>query len=265
MQIKIKTKLSLGLGFLFAVIILVGTVGAVYIHRIATESKEILKDNYVSIQQTKAMLQSIDSFDGDTLTFMHSFERSLKRQEHNITEIGEKEYTEELRDEFIALKRTHLSPIKITKLKKILYKITDLNLQAILRKNNQAQATAERVLTYIGIIGGVCFLIVFTFIINFPGYIANPIKRLTESIKQIADKNYHERIHFKSNDEFGELADAFNSMAKKLEHYESSNLAKIMFEKTRIDTIINNMKDAIIGIDEQRIILFVNIIQVRIL
>ena len=44
MKLKIKTKLSFGLGFLFAVIILLGSVGIFYTHAIAKESKEILKD-----------------------------------------------------------------------------------------------------------------------------------------------------------------------------------------------------------------------------
>jgi PAS domain S-box-containing protein len=249
MQLRVKTKLSLGLGFLFVVIILIGSVGAFYIHTIAMESKEILKDNYESIEYSKSMLQTIDAFETDTIIFANAFENSLKLQEQNVTEIGEKEYTEELRNEYTFLKRNNFSRPNILKIKKVLYKITDLNMQAILRKNNQAQATADRVLAYIGIIGGICFVIVFAFIINFPGYIANPI----------AGKNYHQRLDFKSNDEFGELAEAFNSMAEKLEHYENSNLAKIMFEKKRIDTIINNMRDAIIGVNENRIILFVNI------
>ena len=35
-------------------------------------------------------------------------------------------------------------------------------------------------------------------------------------------------------------------MAEKLDEYESSNLAKLRFEKSRIETIINQMKDGII-------------------
>ena len=258
MQLRVKTKLSFGLGFLFAVIILIGGLGAFYIHRIASDSKEILKDNYESIQYSKSMLQSIDGFDGDTGTFFKSFETNLILQEHNVTEIGEKEYTQALRNQFTSLRVKGISESFLPEIKNILYNITDLNMQAIFRKNNTAQAGADRVLTYIGVIGALCFVMVFTFIINFPGYIADPIKQLTESIKQIAGKNYHQRLHFKSNDEFGELAEAFNSMAEKLEHYESSNLAKIMFEKKRIETIINSMKDAIIGLSEKRVILFAN-------
>jgi PAS domain S-box-containing protein len=258
-KIKIKTKLSLGLGFLFAVIILIGSVGANYIYTIARESKEILKDNYESIQYVKLMMQDLDGATVDTAGFFRNFEASLKLQEENVTEPGEKEYTDGLRKEFEHMKGKGLSNESALALKKALYKITDLNMQAILRKNDQAQVKADDVLTYMAAIGGICFLIVFTFIINFPGYIADPIRELTKSIKQIADRNYHQRIHFQSNDEFGELAEAFNAMAEKLEQYENSNLAKIMFEKTRIEAIINNMKDAIIGLNEKRIILFANI------
>lgn len=265
MQLRVKTKLSFGLGFLFAVIILIGSLGAFYINRIASDSKEILKDNYESIQYSKSMLQNIDVLNADTVMFFKNFEMNLILQEHNVTEIGEKEYTETLRSQFNSIRKKGITQQSLLELKKTLYSITDLNMQAILRKNNMAQASADRVLTYIGIIGAICFVMVFAFIINFPGYIANPIKQLTESIKQIASKNYHQRLHFKSNDEFGELAEAFNSMAEKLEHYESSNLAKIMFEKKRIETIINSMKDAIIGLSEKRIILFANIQAVHLL
>ncbi len=259
MKLKIKTKLSLGLGFLFAVIILIGGVGVNYINTIANQSKEILKDNYESIQYAELMMQNIDAADTDSAVFFKRFDTTLKLQESNVTEIGEKDYTAEVRLEFNHMRNKAISTASLLKLKKDLYNITDLNMQAILRKNNQAQATAERVLAYIGVIGGLCFLIVFTFIINFPGYIADPIRELTVSIKQISNKNYHQRLHFKSNDEFGELAEAFNAMAAELEHYENSNLAKILFEKTRIEAIINNMKDAIVGLNEKRMVLFANI------
>jgi PAS domain S-box-containing protein len=49
-------------------------------------------------------------------------------------------------------------------------------------------------------------------------------------------------------------------MAEKLDAYEHSNIAKITFEKSRTETIINQMKDGIIGLDEKRNILFFNIV-----
>jgi len=95
-------------------------------------------------------------------------------------------------------------------------------------------------------------------VLNFPGYIANPVRLLTEGIKEIAQKNYGKRIYLDNKDEFGEMADAFNLMAKKLYEYEHSNLSKLLFEKKRVETIINQMEDAVIGVDANNKILFIN-------
>jgi signal transduction histidine kinase len=88
---------------------------------------------------------------------------------------------------------------------------------------------------------------------------------LTKGIKEISNKNYSQRIHIEKRDEFGELAEAFNSMAQQLDDYENSNLAQIIFEKKRIETIINNMKDPIVGFDEGNNILFVNTSAIKVL
>jgi PAS domain S-box-containing protein len=95
-------------------------------------------------------------------------------------------------------------------------------------------------------------------LINLPASIANPIRELTESIRQIELKNYTERVHFESHSEFGDLARSFNSMAKKLLEYNNSNLATIMMEKKRIETLINSMLDPVIGLDENLKIIFLN-------
>jgi signal transduction histidine kinase len=47
-------------------------------------------------------------------------------------------------------------------------------------------------------------------------------------------------------------------MAQELNRWEHSNVSKLMFEKSRIEAIINNMQDAVIGLDENRNILFIN-------
>jgi signal transduction histidine kinase len=257
MKLSIKTKLSLGFTFLFIIILLIGGIGAYSIQQIGIESKEILKDNYESIIFCKSMMQSLDEMESGILPAQSKFENNLSTQEKNITEPGEKELTQEVRTYFEDVKK-HFSTSTESSIRQRLYQIIDVNMQAIVRKNNLAQHTINKVLLYMGFIGSICFLILFTFIINFPGYIANPIKELTAGIKEIANQNYSERLHFESSDEFGELASAFNAMAQKLDSYENSNLAKLMFEKKRIDTIINNMKDPIIGLNEKQIILFVN-------
>jgi NtrC-family two-component system sensor histidine kinase KinB len=89
MKLRIKSKLSLGLTFLFVVIVLTGIVGLFAINKLADESKNILKANYESLVYAKNMQSDIDNFRIKDSTAMNSFEKNLEAQEKNITERGE--------------------------------------------------------------------------------------------------------------------------------------------------------------------------------
>ena len=255
---KIKSKLSLGLAFLFTVILLLGACGIYYMHKLSNDASMILVDNYESLEYCKNMLRALDEFEVDP-TALTTFESNLKGQQSNITEGGETEATARLENHFLQLNQNGNTDEIKQLIRNDLLDIQEINMAAIERKNEAAENTAAKAILYLSIIGAICFLVTFSFIVNFPGYIANPIRDLTSSIKEIADKKYHSRLHFKSNDEFGEVAEAFNRMAQKLEEYDNSNMAELLFEKKRIDAIINNMKDPVIGLDEKKKILFVNI------
>lgn len=95
-------------------------------------------------------------------------------------------------------------------------------------------------------------------LIKLPGNISHPIEELTESIKQIASKNYSQRVNFENHIDFGELAKSFNTMAKKLNEYNNSNLAQIISEKKITETLVNKVHDPIIGIDKNFKIIFAN-------
>ena len=151
------------------------------------------------------------------------------------------------------------------RIRQSLFQIDELNRRGIIRKNEVARKTAKDALRWLAVVSTASILILFSFIINFPGYVANPLRELTRGIRQIAKRNFEERLHFKSSDEFGELARSFNSMAQKLDEYEHSNLASVLFEKRRIDTLIHSMNEGIIGLDENRYILFANPVACRLL
>src|SRR5882757_9282076 len=264
MSIRLKTKLSLGLIFLFIVILLFGVLGLFYINRLSNEGRLVLQNNHESLVYCNRMLQSLEDIRIDK-DAMATFRDNLKKQQGNITEAGERESTDELTKNFNELLTDPSDSGNYSDIRRSINKIQDLNEMAIFRKNAVAQNTAESAKDILTIIFTILTLVAFTFIFNLPGIISGPIRSLSEGIREIAGKNYKKRIYLKQDDEFGDLANAFNIMAGKLDKYESSNLAKIKFEKSRIETIINQMRDGIIGLDEKRNILFLNAVSEKLL
>ena len=259
MAIKLKTKIALGGLFLFALLILVGTVSFFYFNRLAEDSKEIVKDNYESLSYSRTLLKELDILSSkDSSNGFRNFEKHLQLQEANITEPGEKEMTGSLRKHFTMLRQAGRADSLLSLIRKDIGGVMQVNLQAIDNKNQAVQASAQGAKTIITICLTVCLIMGFTFLFNFPSLVASPIASLTEGIKAIADKNYGQRIHLNRKDEFGELANAFNSMAEKLDEYEHSNISKILFEKNRAEAVINSLKDASIGIDKKGTVLFAN-------
>lgn len=252
---KIKTKLTLGVGLLFLLIILLSVVGATYSNKLKQDTENILVANYNTLEYSRLMLVSLE--DRSEKAYQ-KFEINLQYQENNISEIGEKETTEDLRNNFEVFKQKKSDSLILGEIRKNIFTLMDLNMQAIQRKSEVAKETADKAVFWIALSGTMCFLIAFILLVNLPSNIANPIKQLSESIKQIASKNYSERVHLESHSEFGQLAKSFNTMAEKLEEYNNSNLAKLMMEKKRIETLINNMHDPVIGLDENLKVIFAN-------
>jgi PAS domain S-box-containing protein len=255
---KIKTKLNLGVGLLFVMIIILSLVSAYYIFLIKKDTQNILKANYNTLEYSRNMLLSLDEINVDEEKAIDVFETNLKKQAANITESGEGAVTYKLQKSFNYLKMNRADEIVKNKIRQDIFEIMKLNMVAIKQKSDIAKHTAEAANLWIAVTGTLCFLIAFNLLVNLPNNIANPIKELTGSIKEIANKNYSQRVHFMNHNEYGDLAKSFNTMAQKLEEYSNSNLHKLSFEKKRLETLINKMHDPIIGLDNEGLVLFAN-------
>ena len=255
---KIKTKLNLGVGLLFVMIIILSLASAYFIFSIKKDTQNILTANYNTLEYSRNMLLSLESMNVNETKSSKVFEQNLKLQIANITEVGEDVVTNNLQISFNNLKKNRTNETIKNQIRQDIFEIMKLNMIAIKQKSDVAKLTAEKANLWIAVVGTLCFLIAFNLLINLPNNIANPIKELTASIKEIANRNYKERVNFMNHNEYGDLAKSFNSMAQKLEEYSSSNLHKLTFEKKRLETLINNMHDPIIGLDNDGLLLFVN-------
>ena len=254
---KIKTKLNAGVGLLFFMIIVLSTLGGWFIYQLKKDTQNILTDNYNTLQYSRNMLLSLEEIGKEPFAIAE-FQKNLDLQRQNITESGEREATKNILAHFSDLKNDKENLGLHSAIRKDIAELMQLNMNAIQIKSGIANTTAQNAIAVISIAGTLCFLIAFILMVNLPANISNPIRELTSSIHQIANQNYRERVQFESNSEFGELARSFNTMAEKLQEYSESRIDKILKGKKRIETLIDNMHDAVIGIDENRKVLFVN-------
>lgn len=248
----------MGTAFLFLLLIFTSGAGIYFTVVLKKEAKAVLQDNYESIAYCHAIQQQLDSVSYNYPLAMARIDDALKQQERNITEPGEKDATYKLRSDFDKLRAGDTTGRQLLAIDEDLQRVLVLNMQAIQHKNNRAQHTSENAMTVIITLAAVVFLIAFTFSMNFPSIVTEPIQHLLQAIREISNKNYRYRIHIDNKDEFGELARSFNTMAGRLEYFESSNLNKLMFEKGRAEAVINSLKDASIGIDKDNKVLFAN-------
>jgi len=251
MKFKIRTKVLFGILFLFVEFVLIGALSIYYISSIKYSSEMTIKNNYRSVHYSENMIQAIDEtntaesslllnkqyhYDKNSLSVsFEKFEENLQLEEKNITEFGEKELVQSIKENYIKYKSLLSEPKssnttdKFTNysanilplandIKTKIFTVSTLNMQSIVQKNESLNEMIRHIYKILSIVLTVCFLITFSFMINFPNYIAGPIRKITENIKDIANSDFKSRIIVSRKDEFKELAEAINYMAEKLEN-----------------------------------------------
>jgi NtrC-family two-component system sensor histidine kinase KinB len=269
---KIKEKLTLGIVFLFVEFLVIALFGAYSIYNISQQSEKIMKDNNLSIQYAGNMLQTIDQINalqlailfnpsqgnhGNALSGLYGqFEENMRKEAGNVTEPGEKELLQALTGEYQSYK-VSVAEIDAVKDKSVfyfqkllpkyhaiksnIYQISDLNMQAILKKNESVTRYERRSYVILTIIASICFLLSIVFIFNFPGMISNPILQLSESLKEVAGGNYDIHMDFKSAGEFGEMGKAIRTIADRLKRAEGGRKEAAL----HVEDIAGNIEQAL--------------------
>jgi signal transduction histidine kinase len=187
---NIKNKLRAGIGFLFLMALISSGLADYYLTRLSNDSKAILKDNYRSLQYVKNMEQALDYPPTvNSSTRINAIESNLTKEEQNITEAGEQQLADSVRSNFERYRIALNDPLAVSalslKIRDGLYGIMQLNMAAITKRDNTAAHTAHTAIIIVSLIGSLCFLVAFSFAVNFPGYIANPVIKNINEFQQI--------------------------------------------------------------------------------
>lgn len=272
---KIKHKITLALLTLFMLILGLGGVGGYYVNLLSVNSGEIIKDNYRTLQYINHMNNAMNVLQhqltlGDAVSSKQEqaailqFRENIELQNANITERGERDLTKELTQNVenllvsIENNERNRSLELIYSIEQNINQLYHMNEDALLSRNHQTQETADKVVLYMIVISSCILIIALIVLFTSPHTITKPIRQFNESIKQIAQGNNQIRISSERKDEFGEMAESFNKMAAKINEYEKSSYKNLLEERNRLDAVINQMSEGIIGLSVSKKILFAN-------
>ena len=247
----LKTKLSIGLGFLFAVIFALTFFCSYYVGKLSEEADSILKNNYDSIVYSKNMLSSLDDTrtsisstifnpgDNKKLSDYYShlfetgrsdFEKNLKAENNNITEIHEKDYVDMLNRDY-AVYMNLCDKIKngsgttsmyfndflpcYEKLKQSILSINDLNMEAVVRKNLITKQQSANIKIHMSVTAALCVILAFGYFWYFPFYVSNAVSYLAKRITKLLRKAGISS-EIKTNDEVYIILQSINLLENKL-------------------------------------------------
>ena len=121
--------------------------------------------------------------------------------------------------------------------------------------------TSNKVVSIVSIsIGFLFFAVLIAGIVAFyiSKYITTPLSEFSESATQIARGKFSHKVNINTDDELGRLARLFNYMTTEMRRLNEMNLAQIIAERNKTQTIIKNIADGVIVTDPQLNILILN-------
>jgi len=286
-----RKRILLGLLPLLVLLVAVGCYAIALFFRFGGSIDTILHENYDSVVASQNMKESAERMDSalcftlagerDRALKMYNenlpiFERNLDAELNNITLPGEQELAFKVRDlhkqyvrkvdAFLAIpdldqRRAmyfgQMLPL-FTDIKNTAQAILELNQSNMILADHEARALAATSIRYMVIamvVGLACALGFAQLLLRS---ILAPIQTLTAFARELGDGNLDQVVPVLSDDELGQLADAFNKMAAKLRAYRQVTSDEILQARQMTEITFSAFPDPIIAFDARGIVNFKN-------
>jgi hypothetical protein len=245
MKKSIRTRFTLGMIFLFLIILVLSVFSDYLLNKLSNKTSAILKENYISIVYAREMSEGIMNINqeltscfltkrnsdslkiNDELKYINT---SLQFEKRNITEPGEDKLVSdietgfiEFRDSVLKFNKTSGSEERVLFLQnksgilnQQLLLLSQMNGKALEVKTDDAKDSSKSALTQMTILATLCFLIGMSFTFSFASYFNQRFFQLYNGIKEIVSSNYNQKLFFEGKDEFYEISVLFNEMAQRL-------------------------------------------------
>lgn len=263
-------------GTLLLVLLAVG-LGAYAIPRVyelGGAIRQTLYRNYVSIEAAQHMHAALRKLQVAELQGEAAPELPAARREfihwmnvenHNFTEVGEPELAHDIEsrgrrlfDEIAAAPQDAHHDRKFAELHRRLDDLVAMNRAAMFRADSRAMEIGKR-LTYefaAGLFGLLVAGVALSWWLGLS--LSRPLTELAERLRGISQRKSEVRLGPQRLEELGAVAREFNQMAERLEQYEKLNVERLLYEKSKIEAIIEGLEDGIVLIDPEGLVTHIN-------
>lgn len=294
---KIKTLKGKITAINFCLIIVIALLGIFATANVINLKKLInglMINNYKSINAVDNMRDVLEKQNASVIAYIYNgqqnevdefykysddFYRWYNIESNNITEAGEKNYVEKIRNSYTDYIKSFAGIQSIKKsadskeemklynsstapdfvdLRQELTDISALNERAM--TNNK-----KRIISYTGdsmniilIISIICVAASLVLSNYFTGKFLKPVTLLTETMKRVKEGDLNQQAPVVFEDEIGGMAREFNNMTKRLQIFEESTLGKVIDEKNKSLAIVKSISDPIIVLDNNYKVILCN-------
>jgi PAS domain S-box-containing protein len=270
---------------LLALIALLGGAAVLLLYRLGGRIDDILHENYDSVLYMERLNEALERIDSsfqfalagreDKAKEQHeeswkAYRDSLRDEQGNITLPGEAELVEQLTrltedyrrqaKQFYARRagssERHndyfgrgglLDTFK--RIKDISNRILLLNQDNMVEASQQARRTAWESIFWFASGFALAVLAAGLLAWHTLRALVRPIRAVTDSALAIGRGDLHQVVPILAHDELGDLAEAFNTMARQLRHYRQTDYARLLRAQATSQATIDSFPDPVLVVD----------------
>ncbi|HEY2157509.1 MAG TPA: ATP-binding protein [Isosphaeraceae bacterium] len=280
----LRTKLLVGLAPLLVIMVGLGFWAITMFHRLGGKIDVILRENYASVLAAEGMKEALERMDSALLFAIGGEEEQARSQFHefrpkfaaqlavergNVTLPGEQDLADalaslsdrymKLADRFLAVppsakdERTKLYFAQLLPLfNAIKAKADDVlnlnqkNMEEENRRAREAAAVSVR-LMYGALAGAAAVATIIALLLSQS--ILGPVREVTRGARALTRGELDQVVAATTRDELGELAQAFNTMARTIREFRQAGTARLLRAQRTAQATIDSFPDPVVVVD----------------
>src|SRR5215470_12537248 len=278
---NLRNKLLLSFMTFIAALVAIGVWSAWRLRELGGVSQGIISHNYESVVAAQDMKESLERMDSSALFLLlenHDramaqfnehrarFDAAFERAAGNITEPGEAEIIESIREgrgeyyrrfeAFIAEGERRRPDGYFQKLEPLFNQIRaecdqllQVNQKAMATKSEAAAGVARREFLLTLALAGALVAAGLALAVLLTNGIMRPVRELTATASKIAGGDLAAKARITSRDEIGILAAEFNRMAERIQQLRRSDLGRLVVAQQTTEAAIDSLFEPVIVTD----------------